>query len=135
AGEAGARTGVLDVDRGGSLGNRHELLARQQDLGDGPVVEVQGARDESVLILVEQALPAGLLDQTRDLVVGERGRDLVLRLDADRPNRAVGDRVQGDHERLEDRDHREHEGPEDQRRAVRGGQGVALWHHLAVAYV
>ena len=111
--------------------DRHQALARQQHLGHGAGIEVECAGHEPILVVVEQTLATGLLDQSGNLVVAEGRGDLVLGLDPQQPDHQVGDRVEDYDERLEDRDDRQHERTEDQRGAIGADEGEVLRHHLA----
>ena len=85
--------GALDLVGRGLLGQRHEIGERHRDVLRLLVGELDGRRDRPGRV-GEHALDARLVDDRRDLVEREGRGGLVLRLDAEQAQDAVGDPVE-----------------------------------------
>ena len=83
--EAGGGAHVLDVGGGGA---RRTVVSVSGGISTAATVllgEAERAGEPVVLVLREQALAAGLLDERGDLLAGVGGAHLVLQLDARQP--------------------------------------------------
>ena len=88
----------LDVGRRGSDVQGDQLVQRDRDVAGDPVAELQGAGHQPVLVALEQPLAVALGHDVLHLLGGERGRELVLGLDAERADQPLGDALhQPDH--------------------------------------
>ena len=68
-----------------------DQAARDADVGGILVAELQCSAEQFVVLAPDQPLVARLVEDVRDLLGGERRRELVLRLDPEEPDAAPGD--------------------------------------------
>ena len=128
--EAGARHEVLDVVGRAAGADGDQLVHGHHDVARGARGELDGPGQQALLV-AEHALGLRVLDDRLHLLRRERGRDLVLRLDAREADGVVRDPV-------ERGDHRAHGAAEQHQRrrepeggGLRSGDGEVLGHHLA----
>ena len=133
--EAGGGTHVLDLRDGGVSGHRGQLVGRHQDGGDGALGEAQRPGEPVVLVLTQQALTAGLLDEGGDLLAGIGGAHLVHQLHPRQPEDPRRHGVDDPDHRAQHGDEGPHRRPQHQGRAVGAGEGDVLGDHLAQHHV
>ncbi len=135
AGEAGDDHELLELVGGDRLGHGDQPVEREHDGGRRLLPELERAGQPLVLLLVEQPLLAGVLDDPGELVGRERRRQLVLGLDAEGAQQPVAEGVEPAQHRTGERGEAVERRHEQQRRALRGGDGDVLGDHLAEHHV
>ncbi|SLH19903.1 Uncharacterised protein [Mycobacteroides abscessus subsp. abscessus] len=134
AGEAGLGDRGLDVAERGAVAAQRDRAGggqRHHHVGDGALGGAERLGEPTMLLLVQQALRAGLADHLGQLHARHGGVQLVLGLDTEHPQREIGRQVVQRDERAGQPQEHQVDRHQQQRGALRPGQGDVLRDHLA----